>query len=106
MEERERESMLANVYIRPPLSTEMLYDLMEFIMDKAEEPVIVTRDFNRTMDKNLDRFLSGGPPPPVVHPAVPSSNFVGRQDWWMSGGGTQRKDSSPATQGHMPPCPG
>lgn len=51
--------MLANVYIPPPFCTEILYELMKFIIDKSGAPVIVMGDFNMTMDKSLDRFLLG-----------------------------------------------
>lgn len=49
-------SVLANVYIPPPFSTEIMCDLIRFIADKPGVPVIVAGIFNRTMNNSIDRF--------------------------------------------------
>ena len=51
-----REYVLANIYIPPPFKLEVMYKLMDFMMDKTGIPVIVMGDFNEVINKKLDRF--------------------------------------------------
>lgn len=53
------ECVLANLYIPPPFKLDIMYNLMEFIIDKAELPVIVVGDFNMVLDNKIDRFPGG-----------------------------------------------
>lgn len=54
-----RTYVLTNLYIPPPSKTEILYTLMELVLEKPRVPVIVMGDFNTVMDWKVDRFLSG-----------------------------------------------
>lgn len=53
------EYVLANIYIPPPFKLDVLYSLLEFIIDKPELPVIVVGDFNVVIHKKVDRHPPG-----------------------------------------------
>lgn len=76
--------VLANSYIPPPFKTEILYKLMEFILDKPDIPVIVVGDFNTVMDRSMDRFSLGSSK--GIVPGSQLSQFLGEaglvDNWW------------------------
>lgn len=48
--------IIANLYIPPPSKLEILYQLLEYVEDKADVPTIIVGDFNMVLDGCLDRF--------------------------------------------------
>lgn len=54
-----QEYVLANIYIPPPFKLDVLYCLLEFIMDKTSIPIIVVGDFNVVINKKIDRLPPG-----------------------------------------------
>lgn len=54
-----QECILANIYIPPPFKLEVLYCLLEFVVDRPNIPVIVVGDFNVIINKKMDRFPPG-----------------------------------------------
>lgn len=71
----EKVYVVANLYIRPPFKLEILYKLMEFLADKEGIPVIVVGDFNKVLDKTLDRF-----PPASQSDSVAEGGY--HNFWW------------------------
>lgn len=51
--------LLANVYIPPPFDTDVLLDLVEFVLVRPGLPVMVIGDFNMVLDPILDRLPQG-----------------------------------------------
>lgn len=51
-----RPLVLANIYVPPPFNTEPILDLLEFVDNKADVPIILVGDFNTVLDNTMDRF--------------------------------------------------
>ena len=49
-----REYVLANIYIPPPLKLEVMYKLMDFTMDKTGIPFIAMGGFNEVIKNGID----------------------------------------------------
>lgn len=77
-----RECILANIYNPPPFKLEVLYCLLEFLVDKLNIPVIAVGDFNVAINKEIDF-----PQEKRVRVYMESewASFLKRQDCWTSG---------------------